>query len=177
MVLLTNANAQERLTRIYPTYKFEFKLASPGDTSTTLYCVIKVSDLSTFVKVYISYNDKTKQYYTQNLLREKSTEYFTENSLVYIKINEQLDEPFVIIEGEDLTGRKHMIYEQNAKGKTVNSKKDRENWKKSMSRIDSMDFVRHYDGVYVGKDGKPRFRNKQNEVYIIEKNYVHPEKK
>ena len=39
--LFTHVSAQERSNQITPTYQFEFRLASKGDTVTTLYCVLK----------------------------------------------------------------------------------------------------------------------------------------
>jgi len=174
LALPSDITGQQRIT-LSPTYQFEFKKEANGDTVSTLYCVMKVADILYFEKIYISYNDKTKQFTTRNLLKAKSGDYKIEDNLIYFKINEELEEPFVIIEGEDKSGKKYNINERNAMGKIVDSKKGKENWKKSMARIDSMDYVRQYDGVYKGRDGKPRFKDKQGKVYIIEKDHIKPE--
>ncbi len=158
--LFTHVRAQERSNQITPTYQFEYRLSTKGDTVTTLYCVIKAEEISRFVKLYVTYNDKTRQYFTKNILRDKSAEFFLLDNMVYIKIMEQLEDPFVIIEGEDRAGRKIVINEKSANGKTINSKHERENWKKSMARIDSMDFARHNDDAFTGKDGKTKYKNK-----------------
>ena len=158
--LFTHVSAQERSNQITPTYQFEFRLASKGDTVTTLYCVLKEEQITRFVKLYVTYNDKTRQYYTKNVLKDKSSEFFLLDYLVYIKIMEQLEDPFVIIEGEDRTGRKIVINEKSANGKTINSKHERENWKNSMARIDSMDVARHNNDGIGGKDGKNKYKNK-----------------
>jgi hypothetical protein len=172
---VTNINAQVRTTLVSPTYKFEYGKTAKGDTANTLYCVMKVTDLRNFEKIFVSYNNKTKQFITQNILKVKSADYSVEGSLVYFKIEEQLDEPFVIIEGIDKTGKKHIINNLHGKGQVVNSRREKENWQKSTARIDSMDYIRQYEGVYKGKDGKPRFKDKQGKVYLIEKDHIRPE--
>lgn len=172
---VTNINAQERTTLAGPTYKFEYRNSAKGDTVNRIYCVMKVTDLRNFEKIFVSFNNKTKQYNTQNILKVSSADYSVEGSLVYFKIEGQLNEPFVIIEGLDKTGKKQNINNLNGKGQVVNSKKEKENWQRSMARIDSMDYLRQYDGVYKGKDGKPRFKDKQGKVYLIEKDHVRPE--
>jgi hypothetical protein len=176
MAFLTPAQAQQMSNRIDPTYKFEFKMANKGDTAFTLYCVMKVSDISNFVNIYISYNDKSKQFNVKALLNDKSTEYYVEGYLIYFKINEQLDDPYVIIEGEDRAGKRHNIKLKDARNQVVDCHKGREDWHNSMARIDSMDFVRKFDGVYIGKDGKPRFTDQHHRVFVIEKDHIRPEK-
>ena len=86
---------------------------------TTLYCVIKAEEISRFVKIYVTYNDKTRQYFTRNLFENKATDFFLLDNMVYIKIMEQLEDPFVIIEGEDRAGRKIVIKEKSADGSIV----------------------------------------------------------
>jgi alpha-tubulin suppressor-like RCC1 family protein len=158
--LFSHAEAQERSNQITPTYQFEYKLTSKNDTMTTLYCVIKAEEISRFVKIHVTYNDKTRQYLTRNLLANKTTDFFLLDNMVYIKIMEQLEDPFVIIEGEDRVGRKIVINEKSANGKTVNSKHEREDWKKSMARIDSLDFIRKHEPDFNGKEGKTKYKNK-----------------
>ncbi len=68
--------AQERSNQITPTYKFEYRLSSKSDTMTTLYCVIKAEEISRFVKIYVTYNDKTRQYLTKNIIENKSAGIF-----------------------------------------------------------------------------------------------------
>ena len=140
--LFTHVRAQERSTQITPTYQFEYKLTNKSDTLTTLYCVINAVDLIRFVKINVTYNDKTRQYFTKNIVKDKSAEFFLEDYKVYIKIMEELREPFVIIEGEDRAGRKIAYNEKSANGKTINPWHELEDWRNRMARIDSMDFVR-----------------------------------
>jgi hypothetical protein len=175
LALLTKINAQEKSNWKGCTYKFEFIQEAKKDSSPTLYCVMKVTDLLDYKKIQISYNDRTKQYVTQSLLKNKSEGIRVEGNFVYFKINEILVEPFVIIEGEDLDGKKYIINERNARGQVINSREEKEKWKKSIGRIDSMDYVRQFDGIYTGKDGKPRFKDKNGKVYIIEKDHLSPE--
>jgi hypothetical protein len=94
---------------------------------------------------------------------------------VLFNINETLDEPFVIVEGVDKSGRKYDINERNARGKIIDSRQEKDRWQKSISRIDSMDYVRNFDGVYVGNDGLPRFRDKNGKVYIIDRDHTYAE--
>ncbi len=175
MALFLHAGAQDRTTRLTPTYRFEFRYANKSDTATTLYCVLKAEDVIPFVRLNVSYNGKSRIYLVQTLLNEKSADFFVENMLVYIRIMEQLDDPFVIIDGIDRMGRIRHFNQQDATGKTLNPSAERTKWKMAQTRIDSMDYVRRFDNVFVGKDGKPRFRDNTGTVYIIERNYIHPE--
>jgi alpha-tubulin suppressor-like RCC1 family protein len=158
--LFTHVRAQDRSNQITPTYQFDFRMAAKGDTVTTLYCVIKADEIMRFVALDVTYNDKTRQYLTKNILKDNSAEFFLENNLVYLRIMDQLKDPFVIIVGEDRAGRKIVINEKNSKGKTINSSHERDNWKQSMSRIDSMDFTRHYSDSFIGKEGKNKYKDK-----------------
>ncbi len=112
------------------------------------------------LRIYVTYNDKTRQYLTRNLLTNKSPEFFLQDNMVNIKIMEQLEDPFVIIEGEDRAGRKTVFNEQSANGNTVNSKRGRDNWRKHMARIDSLDYIRRPDQASDGKGGKTKYNNK-----------------
>ncbi len=159
-VLFSHAYAQERSYQITPTYEFEYRLTSKSDTMTTLYCVLKAEDISRFVKLYVTYNDKTRPYFTRNISTNKATDFFLLDNRVYIKIIGQLEDPFVLIEGEDRAGRNIVINEKSADGKAVNSKHEREKWKRAMARIDSMDFVRKHDPDDNGKSGKTKYKNK-----------------
>ena len=172
LALPAKINAQERSSSRQSNYMFEFKHVAKNDTLHTLYCVVTLSYLSDFEKVSLSYNDKTKIFITKNLLRDKSEEYFIEGNYIFFNIKENLVEPFVIITGMDKAGNKYNINERNAKGKVINSMEEKERWKKSIARIDSMDYVRQFDDVYVGKDGKPRFKDHSGNVYIIEKDHT-----
>lgn len=165
-VLFTHVRAQERSAQITPTYQFEFRLSSKSDTATTLYCVLNAGELARFVKIYVTYNDKTRQYFTKNILRDKSAEFFLLDLKAYIKIMEELSEPFVIIEGVDKAGRRIVFNERSANGKTFNPCHEIENWKNAMSRIDSMDFVRYYDNDFSGKHGKNLYINKMEAVNV-----------
>lgn len=163
-VLFTHVRAQERSNQVTPTYQFEFRMSTKGDTVTTLYCVIRAEEILRFVKLNVTYNDKTRQYFTKNILRDKSAEFFLMDNMVYIKIMEQLKDPFVLIVGEDRAGRKIIINEKSANGKIINSKHEKEKWKSSMARIDSMDIARHCDDEFEGKDGKTKYKNKMEVV-------------
>jgi hypothetical protein len=175
LALIININAQEKSDWRGCTYRFEFIKESKKDTIPTLYCVVKVTDLSDYKKLNISYNDRTKQYVTQNIFKNRSEDTRVEGNYVYFKINEILDEPYVIIEGETLDGKKSSIYERNAKGQLINPSEEKDKWERSIGRVDSMDYLRKFDGVYTGKDGKPRFKDKSGKVYIIEKDHLNPE--
>ena len=74
--LFTHVKAQDRSTQITPTYQFEYRLTPKTDTVTTLYCVISTMDMFRFAKLNVTYNDKTRQYFTKNILRDKSAEFF-----------------------------------------------------------------------------------------------------
>jgi hypothetical protein len=174
LAFFLHAGAQDRTNRITPSYRFEFRV-SKSDTATTLYCVLKADDIIPFVKLNVSYNDKTRQYSVQSLLKEKSTEFFSETGLVYIRITEELTEPFIFIDGIDKMGRIRHFNEQSANGKNINAIAEKDKWKKAQARVDSMDYVRRYDNVYVGHDGKPRFRDNKGNVYVIENNSIHPD--
>jgi hypothetical protein len=175
LALFTKVNAQENSKLKNLTYKFEYKQEVKNDSLFTLYCVMTVADLLNCKKVSLSYNDKTKQYITQDLLKNKSEEFKIEGDAIWFKINEKLDVPFVIIEGEDSGGKKYNINERNARGEVIDSKQEKEKWQKSIGRVDSMDYIRQFDGVYTGKDGRPRFKDKDGKVYIIEKDHTRPE--
>jgi alpha-tubulin suppressor-like RCC1 family protein len=162
--LFTHVKAQERSSQITPTYQFEFRTLSKGDTVSTLYCVIKAEAISRFVRLDVTYNEKTRQYLTKNILQDKSAEFFMQDYMVYIRIMEPLDDPFVIIEGEDRAGRKIVINEKNAKGNTINTLQGKEKWKKSMARIDSMDIARNHQDNSTSKDGKKNYKNKSEAV-------------
>jgi len=155
-VLFTHARAQEKSNLITPSYIFEFRQSSKSDTVTTMYCVLNVDDIIRYIKIFVTYNDKTRQYYTRNILNDKSTDYFVELDMVYIKIMEQLSDPFVIIEGEERTGGRKILNERDARGWAINPKHERAKWKRSMARIDSMDLARHSDNVYAGKHSTPK---------------------
>src|SRR5674476_39503 len=86
--LFTHVRAQERSNQITPTYQFEFRLSNKSDTVTTLYCVIRDEQISRFIKVNVTYNDKTRQYFTKNILMDKSAEFFLLDNMVFIKIME-----------------------------------------------------------------------------------------
>jgi alpha-tubulin suppressor-like RCC1 family protein len=159
-VLFSHVEAQERSSQITPTYQFEYKLSAKSDTMTTLYCVIKAEEISRFVKIYVTYNDKTRQFWTRNLMTSKSAEFYMLDNLVYIKVMEQLEDPFVIIEGEDRAGRKIAFKKKSENGNTIDSKYERAKWKKSFARIDSMDFVRKHNNSFKGKDGKSMYQEK-----------------
>jgi alpha-tubulin suppressor-like RCC1 family protein len=158
--LFTHVRAQERSSQITPTYQFEYKLSSKSDTSTTLYCVINVVDIIRFVKINVTYNDKTRQYFTKNIVKDRSAEFFLQDYKAYIKIMEELKEPFVMVEGENLAGRKIAFNERSANGKTINPWHEIENWKNAMARIDSMDYVRHFENYFAGKNGNTIYKNK-----------------
>jgi hypothetical protein len=175
LALFANINAQEKSSIRHPDYKFEFKHVTKDDTIHTLYCAMPVSDLANFEKVSLIYNNKTKIYNTKNVLKDKSEDYSIEGKYVFFLIRDYLSDPFVIIEGVDKVGHKYDINERNAKGKVINSKEEKVRWNKSVSRIDSMDYVRQFDGVYTGGDGRPRYRDRNGSVYIIEKDHTHPE--
>jgi hypothetical protein len=175
LVSFAKINAQEKSSIRRTACTFEFKHVAKNDTIHTLYCAIAASDLSNFEKVYLSYNDKTKTYFTKSLSKNKSEEYIVEGKFIFFRISENLVEPFVIIEGMDKLGNKFDINERNAMGKVINSKYEKARWKRSVARIDSMDFVRQFDGVYIGSDGMPRYTDKNGTVYIIEKDYTHHE--
>jgi alpha-tubulin suppressor-like RCC1 family protein len=162
--LFTHVRGQERSSQITPTYQFEYKLTSKSDTSTTLYCVINAVDIVRFVKIHVTYNDKIRQYFTKNILKDNSAEFFLQYDKVYIRIMEELNEPFVFIEGEDRMGRKIAYNEKSANGKTINPWHELENWKNWMARIDSMDFVRKDDFAFAGKAGTTTYQNKMTEA-------------
>lgn len=175
LALTAKINAQETSSLIDFTYKFEIKNIVKGDTLPLLYCVMRVNDLLNFDRVNISYNDQTLSYYTQHLIRVTSEDYILIDDFVYFKIKEELDAPYAIIEVVDLEGKKYEIKERNANDQIINPRNDMEKWVKSADRIDSMDYVRHFNGVYSGREGKPRFRDNSGKVYIIEKDHVRPE--
>ncbi len=162
--LFAHVNAQERSSQITPTFQFEFRMLSKGDTVSTLYCVIKAEQISRFVRLDVTYNEKTRQYLTKNILQDKSAEFFMQDYNVYIRIMEPLNDPFVIIEGVDRAGRKIAINEKSANGNTINSIQGRANWKKSMARIDSMDIARKQQENSTVKDGKKKYKNKMEAV-------------
>jgi hypothetical protein len=172
LALLSNISAQEKLNREVSTYRFEFKLVAKSDSLPTLFCVMSVTDLFNYKKIYLSYNNKTKQYFTQNLLKTTPEDVRFEGYFVYFKINEILNEPFVIMEGEDSRGKRYTIYERNAIGQVINPRVDMDQWNRSYTRIDSMDYVRQFDDVYTGNDGKPRYKDKSGKVYVIEKDHT-----
>jgi alpha-tubulin suppressor-like RCC1 family protein len=163
-VLFTHVWAQERSSQITPVYQFEFRMVTKTDTVTTLYCVLRAEEIARFVKLNVTYNDKTRQYFTKNILKDKSSEIYILENKVYIKIMEQLNEPFVLIEGEDAAGRKIAFNEKQFNGMTINSKHEKEKWKNSMARIDSMDFARHKNDMNGHKDDKTKFKNKAQVV-------------
>jgi hypothetical protein len=168
-------DAQERTPWKGATYKFESKQEVLGDSSSTTYCVMSLEELRKFNKIILSYNEKTKKFATKNLLTEKSADYKIESNLIYFKIEETLIEPFVILTGEDKDGKTFTIRERNALGNIIDPVQEKTKWKKSIARIDSMDYVRKFDNVYVGKDGKPRFKDKNGKIQVIEKSSIHLE--
>jgi alpha-tubulin suppressor-like RCC1 family protein len=158
--LFTHVRAQDRSTQITPTYQFEYRLTNKTDTVTTLYCVISTMDLVRFAKLNVTYNDKTRQFFTKNIMRDNSAEFFLVDFKAYIRIMEELKEPFVIVEGEDFAGRKIVFNERSGNGKTFDPWNEIEKWKNAMARIDSMDFVRHHENVFSGKYGNTTYWNK-----------------
>ena len=73
---------------------------------------------------------------------------------------EQLEDPFVIIEGEDSAGRKIVINEQSANGSMVNSKRGRDNWRKVWPGSIPWIICERPDQAYDGKGGKTKYKNK-----------------
>jgi len=175
LALFGKINAQDNSSLLDFTYRFEFKKIVQGDTLPILYCVMNISDLTNFDKVCLSYNDKTISYYTWNLFNAQSEEYYLDRDSIYFKIRENLTVPFIVVEGVDLEGQKYDIKERNAKSLVINPKEVKEKWEKSIDRVDSMDYIRKYNGVYKGRDGKPRFRDRSGHVYIIEKDHIRAE--
>jgi hypothetical protein len=166
---LNKAGAQEKVSWKGATYTFECKPEIKGDTLPKLWCVLSLTDLQKYEKLNISYNEKIDQFVTNNILKTKSADYKIENGLVYFRINENLSEPFVVIEGTDKNGKKYTFRLKDARGKTIDPAEEKLKWKKEMARVDSMDYVRRFDNVYIGKDGMPRYKAKDGRVYIIEK--------
>jgi len=175
LAIFANSNAQVVTSMKRSDYKFEFKHVTKNDTLHALYCVMAVIDAINFEKIYLHYNNKTKTFITKNIVKDKSEEYWIEGKYVFFKIGEDLEQPFVIIEGVDKGGHKHDINERNARGKVINSREEKIKWDKSIARIDSMDYVRQFDGVYIGADGRPRYRDHSGNVRVIEKDHTHPE--
>ncbi len=172
LALAANTNAQDRSSFINFTYQFEYRKIVQGDTLPILYCVMKISDISNFDWIYLSYNNKTLSYDTRNLLTAQSEAYYLDGDFICLKIQDNLTVPFVVIEGVDREGKKYFIKERNARGQVIDPIENKERWEKYFNRIDSIDYVRQYHGVYKGRDGKPRFRDQSGQVYIIEKDHI-----
>ena len=164
-----NANAQGRRGWNGHTFQFKSKPLVKGDSLHKFYCIIRKTELLEFKNIIINYNKKSKKFLVKDIFKGQSNDYILEGGYVLFNIDEKLDDPFVIVEGEDDTGNRYNIHQRNNNGKVIDPKQEKEKWEKATARIDSMDFVRRFDNVFVGADGKPRYKGKDGHIYIIEK--------
>ncbi|MBN2611336.1 MAG: hypothetical protein JXB00_07250 [Bacteroidales bacterium] len=165
---ITGLNAQEKLPWKNSYYKYKISHKSKEDTIPSLFCLLNLEELRKYHHIYITYNDKVKKYSTKNILKDTVADCKIEDNMVYFRINRSLSEPFVIMTGEDYKGQKYKIYEHNDRGELIDPAAEREKWVKAMNRLDSIEYVRSFDNVFIGKDGKPRHRDRNGKVHMID---------
>jgi hypothetical protein len=166
---LVNTGAQENLNQNGRTFQFKPKPLAHGDSLQKFYCMMRMADLLAYKSITVNYNNRSKKFLTKNLLTYKSADYTVNRDFILFNIDEKLNEPFVILEGEDAQGKKYNLCQRNANGEIIDPAAERAKWRKAVDRVDSMDYVKKFDNVFIGRDGRPRYKGQDGNIYIIEK--------
>ena len=172
VVLFNLVSAQDN-----PLYTFSYESeVVDGDTVSQLYCSMNYNELSSYKKIAIGYNEKVKVFQTKNLSKLNPEKYHIKDDSIFFRVPERLKSPYLLIEGINTDGSKQPYHYKNKRGDIIEPGQAIKRWKKQKTRVDSMDHVRKYDNVFVGRDGHPRFKDKDNKTYIIYKDHIKEDK-
>jgi len=116
-------------------YHFDYE-ENNSDSSSTLYCVLNLSDIKNYKKINLLYNDKQIDYRLSKLNKGKinTSDAVIKGNHIYFKIKEKLEEPFVIVNLEDKKGKIYKVKLKDAAGHIIDPEEKRKRWKKYNSR-------------------------------------------
>lgn len=159
---------------IYYTYEYEAKTLSK-DSLAQLFCVIEIKQIEIFEKIRIDYNQKKLEILVSDIMSNQDSRYKYQEGKLIFEIPEKLNNPFIEVFVYNANGDVQNAMFQNKLGEKLDPKEEKAKWVRYKTRNDSMDFIRKFNNVYIGNDGRPRYQNSSGEVYIINKKSIQKE--